>query len=67
MSSSSITLATSGNAVCRCNSRSPAASRYVLPMPCAAEVYDRDGSELVESGLYIDHSRWHFNVFELQD
>ena len=33
MSSSSITPATSGNAVCRCNSRSPAASRYVLPIP----------------------------------
>ena len=31
-----------------------------------AEVYDRDGSELVEPGLYIDHAPWHFNVFELQ-
>jgi glycosidase len=27
------------------------------------EVYDRDGSELVDPGLYIDHAPWHFNVF----
>ena len=31
-----------------------------------SEVYDRDGSELVGSGLYIDHAPWHFNVFALQ-
>jgi hypothetical protein len=30
------------------------------------EVYDRDGSDLVDTGLYIDHAPWHFNVFELQ-
>ncbi len=30
------------------------------------EVYDRDGSELVDRGLYIDHSPWHFNVFALR-
>ena len=30
------------------------------------DVYDRDGSELYDSGLYIDHHPWHFNVFELQ-
>ena len=30
------------------------------------EVYDRDGSELVDTGLYIDHAPWHLNVFELQ-
>jgi hypothetical protein len=30
------------------------------------EVYDRDGTELVDHGLYIDHSPWHFNVFELR-
>ena len=30
------------------------------------EVYDRDGSELVDNGLYVDHAPWHFNVFELQ-
>jgi hypothetical protein len=30
------------------------------------EVHDRDGSEIVDRGLYIDHPPWHFNVFELQ-
>jgi len=30
------------------------------------EVYDRDGIEIVDHGLYIDHVPWHFNVFELQ-
>ncbi len=29
------------------------------------EVYDRDGNELVDHGLYIDHAPWHYNVFEL--
>jgi len=32
-----------------------------------SEVYARDGSELVDAGLYIDHEPWHFNVFELQE
>jgi hypothetical protein len=30
------------------------------------EVYERDGTELVYPGLYIDHSPWHFNIFALQ-
>ena len=30
-----------------------------------SEIYDRDGSELVDPGLFIDHAPWHFNVFEL--
>jgi glycosidase len=30
------------------------------------EIYDRDGSDLVDSGLYIDHTPWHFNVFALR-
>jgi hypothetical protein len=30
------------------------------------EVYDRDGSELADNGLYIDHAPWQFNVFELR-
>jgi len=30
------------------------------------EVYDRDGSELVGPGLFIDHAPWQFNVFALQ-
>lgn len=29
------------------------------------EVYDRDGTELLDNGLFIDHNPWHFNVFEL--
>jgi glycosidase len=31
-----------------------------------SEVYNRDGSELVSPGLFIDHVPWHFNVFELK-
>jgi len=31
-----------------------------------SEVYERDGTELVDNGLYIDHAPWHFNVFELR-
>ncbi len=31
-----------------------------------SEVYERDGTELVDSGLYIDHAPWHFNVFALR-
>ena len=30
------------------------------------EVYDRDGSEVVDLGLYIDHAPWQYNVFELR-
>jgi hypothetical protein len=30
------------------------------------EVYDRDGDELTDPGLYIDHAPWHYNVFALQ-
>jgi len=30
------------------------------------EAYDRDGSEIADSGLYIDHAPWHYNVFELR-
>jgi hypothetical protein len=29
------------------------------------EVYDRDGGELIDPGLFIDHAPWHFNVFAL--
>jgi hypothetical protein len=31
------------------------------------EVYDRDALGLVDPGLSIDHSPWHFNVFALRD
>ena len=30
------------------------------------EVYDRDGTDVLDNGLYIDHAPWHFNVFELR-
>jgi Alpha amylase, catalytic domain len=30
------------------------------------EEYDRDGSDLVDNGLFVDHSPWHFNVFDLR-
>jgi hypothetical protein len=30
------------------------------------EIYDRDGCEIVDPGLYIDHGPWHYNVFELR-
>ena len=30
------------------------------------EVYHRDGSDLADNGLFIDHAPWHFNVFELR-
>jgi len=30
------------------------------------EVYDRDGSDVVDNGLYIDLGPWQFNVFELR-
>jgi glycosidase len=51
--------------------------RLVLPFPeflgrrvrladmMGAEVYDRDGDELLDRGLYIDLAPWHYNVFEL--
>ena len=29
------------------------------------EVYDREGTDMLDIGLFIDHSPWHFNVFEL--
>jgi glycosidase len=31
-----------------------------------SEVYDRDGNDLLDNGLYIDQSPWQFNVFTLQ-
>src|SRR6516164_5783204 len=59
-------------------SGSQAQCRLPLPFPefrgrqvrltdrMGTEVYDRAGTDLVENGLFIDHSPWHFNVFEVQ-
>ncbi len=30
------------------------------------EIYRRDGSELLDPGLFIDHRPWQLNLFELQ-
>jgi hypothetical protein len=30
------------------------------------EIYLRDGNEVVNDGLFIDHAPWQFNVFELE-
>ena len=30
------------------------------------EVYDRDGSDVVDRGLYIDQAAWQINVFEVK-
>jgi len=58
---------TRGNATCLCHFRNCAESKFVLPMSWGIEVYDRDGLGLVDPGLSIDHSPWHFNVFALRD
>ena len=31
-----------------------------------SEVYDRDGTDIVDNGVYIDHNPWHSNVFALR-
>ena len=30
------------------------------------EVYDRDGGDLIDRGLYIDQAAWQINVFEVK-
>jgi hypothetical protein len=52
--------------------------RLMLPFPqfrgrsvhladvIGTESHLRDGTDLVDHGLYIDHAPWHFNVFTLQ-
>jgi hypothetical protein len=30
------------------------------------EFYDRDGTDLVDNGLFIEYGPWHYNVFELR-
>lgn len=29
------------------------------------ETYERQGAELLDSGLYVDHAPWHYNVFDV--
>jgi hypothetical protein len=41
-------------------------SKVRLTNVMGTEVYDRNGSEAVDLGLYIDHAPWQFNVFVLQ-
>jgi glycosidase len=31
-----------------------------------SEAYDRDGTDLVEQGLFIDVGAWHFNIFRVE-
>jgi hypothetical protein len=40
--------------------------RVRLTDTMGTEIYDRDGDDLIDNGLFIDHSGWHFNVFKLQ-
>ena len=30
------------------------------------EIYDRDGSDLIGRGLYVDQSAWQVNIFEVK-
>ena len=43
-----------------------AGKRIRLTDVMGVEVYERDGGEIIDPGLYIDHAPWQFNVFELQ-
>src|SRR5262245_48762627 len=40
--------------------------RWLLVDVLGSEVYEREGSELVRPGLYIDLAAWRFNVFRLE-
>jgi hypothetical protein len=31
------------------------------------ETYRRDGSDLIDRGLYVDQTAWQFNVFEIRN
>lgn len=33
--------------------------------PLGEETYERQGAELLVSGLYVDHAPWHYNVFDV--
>jgi hypothetical protein len=65
MSSPSTIRIIRGNAVCGCPSPDwPAAKSGSSTM--GSEVYDRDGTGLVEPGLFIDLGAWRYNVFRLE-
>jgi hypothetical protein len=40
--------------------------RLLLRDAMGEEVYERDGSDLVERGLYVDQAPWQFNVFAVE-
>jgi glycosidase len=40
--------------------------RVVLNDMLGEEVYERDGADLIDRGLYIDHAPWQINVFEIE-
>ena len=31
-----------------------------------SEIYLRDGTDLIENGLFVDHAPWHFNLFKVE-
>jgi hypothetical protein len=41
-------------------------ARVRLTDAMGTQQYDRDGGDLFDNGLYIDHSSWRFNVFKLE-
>jgi hypothetical protein len=43
-----------------------AGGRFRLVDRMGGEVYDRDGDELIDPGLYIDLGAWRYNVFKLE-
>ena len=43
-----------------------ASKRIRLTDAMREEVYERDGGEIIDPGLYIDHAPWQLHVLELQ-
>ena len=43
-----------------------AGGRFRLVDLMGSEVYDRDGGELIDAGLYVDLGAWRYNVFGLK-
>src|SRR5262249_42402965 len=44
----------------------PAGSQLRLTDGRGSEIYDRDGGDLVDPGLYIDLGAWGYNIFKLE-